>query len=189
MTTNNTKRRAVSLSIKNVQSRPIFNECFTKRQREAYDRQFERWTAQQHAALRLLAYFNKLWQRCARSQPNKNGDIIKHIAISRLQGTIEPRHRHLVRFIAGIWFRQVTRGNTASGMVSSWVRIEHPELNTQMRKLVNDLTEANSDAVDEMWVVMGQKHTVEVTIKTTVKFETDEEAHLFAELLLMKDKQ
>jgi len=149
---------------------------------ERYTKQCMKYDHQQQDALRLLAYFNRLYQR-------RHKHKIVYIPITRIRNQIvHSGNDFLVKFIASIWFIQEHRGNSRLGKVSAWSPIVHPELNTQMRELVRILTLDNQTAVQEMWIALGKKHTLEINIQTTVQFKNDEQAALFMELINMKDK-
>lgn len=169
------------MKIKRLLPKPETPLLPTKRSIEKYARAYAAWDDQQRTALRLLVYFNKLYQR-------KRNDPVVYIPLSRLNESVTAKHRHLVTFTAGIWFNRAHRGNGLTGKVSAWTPAPYPSLNVQMQRLVKSLTEQNAEAVQEMWTVMGQKHTVEITIRTVVKFENDEQAKLFGELLKMENK-
>lgn len=141
-----------------------------------YERELIRWQTQQDDALRLLTYFNKVWQR------SKNKQVVNH-PLTRIALTVKPCNKFLVRFIANIWFEHMFRGNNLTGKCSGWAVRKSPKLNKQMAKLVKTLTELNTGAVEEMWTVAAQKNTVEVVISTKVTFENEEQAALFCELL------
>ena len=151
----------------------------------SFERELVRWQEQQQDALRLMAYFNKVWQR----KKNAAKDTIVHHPITRLYETVRPCNRFIVLFAAMVWFQREFRGNSVTGKLSGWSVRTKPKLNSQMARLMKELTVQNTEAVEEMWQVAAQKNTVEVTIKTKVTFEDEEQAALFAELLNTMQKE
>lgn len=173
-----------------IDSRVRVQKLRTKPQKPAsgsqrtYLRQLEAFKEQQDDALRLMVYFNKVWQRTMKT-PDK---IVSH-PLSRLYNTVRPCNRFLVLFAANIWFERAFRGNSLSRKLSGWYRRKTPRLNRQTSRLVKDLMTLNSDAVQEMWTIASQKNTVEVVVKTSVTFANEEQADLFRELLLSLETQ
>lgn len=139
-------------------------------------RQLAAYEEQQQDAVRLLTYFNKVWQR------KKNAKIVNH-PITRLQRTVRASNRFLVIFAASIWFEREFRGNNFSGKLSGWSVRQHPKVNAQMARLMKELTLQNAESVQEMWQIASQKNTVEVVVKTKTTFKDEEQASLFASLL------
>lgn len=128
--------------------------------------------------VRLALYFNKLWQwSCGKA---KNGDAVIAIHLTRLYKTLTSgKNRDLVKFVANIWFIQLSRGDNLTKKCSQWQRRPAPCFNAAALAGLQELISANQATVDEMWDVVAQKNTVEVSLKTIITLPTSEAATSF----------
>lgn len=137
-----------------------------------------KYTPERHAKdfERLALYFNRMWQW---AKPQKRDHAIP---LSRLNRTLTlKRNQPLVKMVANIWFEQKSRGNNIPGKASCsvWERRASPKITKQMMRALKDLNDANVAVVEEMWQIASEKNSVEVSLKTSVKFPTIEAAELF----------
>ena len=134
----------------------------------------------------LLVYFNR--QRMAAIRRSKvmakPDEYIHPISLQGIYDAMKCRSadKPIVKMAASVFFEQKFRGNSLTKKCSGWAIRKDLHVNGQLIKLLPELFEHNKAFIHNLSdVVMGSDKSV--TLTTTFKFATEEQAQTFYAIL------
>lgn len=172
----------MTTSLKLVQligQKPVKPETNRTSHLRDYEKRLQKFEEHTQVILTLMAIFNRKWQLTQGIQKATGEERAVGINITAIRKMFQRQYWDVIPQVASIWFNRRTRGNSQSKKCSTWVAKPAPSLNNQFVKFMSNYTKDNLESITEILKVENGKNEVEVTFKTTLKFNTACEQELF----------